>query len=159
MCPRSALPWLPGACRMCLVEIEKMLKLQTACTTPVTEGVRSPPSGDRQARVDARAAVGQSSADARYAMRRRVRTSGHDSPTALLAEVHGAEKPSRGAVVAGGLLIARAVFVLSLHSRAARHDGRSSRIADRAPSSLLIKKIIWSAKSAACASTSARSAR
>src|SRR6516164_8501781 len=29
---------LQGACRMCLVEIEKMPKLQTACTTPVTEG-------------------------------------------------------------------------------------------------------------------------
>jgi NADH-quinone oxidoreductase subunit G len=27
-----------GACRMCLVEIEKMPKLQTACTTPVAEG-------------------------------------------------------------------------------------------------------------------------
>jgi len=30
---------LQGACRMCLVEIEKMPKLQTACTTPVTEGM------------------------------------------------------------------------------------------------------------------------
>ena len=28
-----------GACRMCLVEIEKMPKLQTACTTPVGEGM------------------------------------------------------------------------------------------------------------------------
>lgn len=28
-----------GACRMCLVEIEKMPRLQTACTTPVTEGM------------------------------------------------------------------------------------------------------------------------
>lgn len=28
-----------GACRMCLVEIEKMPKLQTACTTPVAEGM------------------------------------------------------------------------------------------------------------------------
>ncbi len=28
-----------GACRMCLVEIEKMPKLQTACTTPVSEGM------------------------------------------------------------------------------------------------------------------------
>ncbi len=30
---------LCGACRMCLVEIEKMPKLQTACTTPVAEGM------------------------------------------------------------------------------------------------------------------------
>ena len=30
---------LQGACRMCLVEIEKMPKLQTACTTPVSEGM------------------------------------------------------------------------------------------------------------------------
>ena len=28
-----------GACRMCLVEIEKMPRLQTACTTPVSEGM------------------------------------------------------------------------------------------------------------------------
>jgi NADH-quinone oxidoreductase chain G len=30
---------LQGACRMCLVEIAKMAKLQTACTVPVTEGM------------------------------------------------------------------------------------------------------------------------
>ena len=30
---------LQGACRMCLVEIEKMPKLQTACTTPIGEGM------------------------------------------------------------------------------------------------------------------------
>jgi NADH-quinone oxidoreductase subunit G len=28
-----------GACRMCLVEVEKMPRLQTACTTPVAEGM------------------------------------------------------------------------------------------------------------------------
>ena len=28
-----------GACRMCLVEIEKMPRLQTACTTPVADGM------------------------------------------------------------------------------------------------------------------------
>src|SRR5919107_2376667 len=27
-----------GACRMCLVEIEKVPRLQTACTSPVAEG-------------------------------------------------------------------------------------------------------------------------
>lgn len=30
---------LQGACRMCLVEVEKMPKLQTACTTPCAEGM------------------------------------------------------------------------------------------------------------------------
>src|ERR671937_1355787 len=30
---------LQAACRMCLVEIEKMPKMQTACTTTVTEGM------------------------------------------------------------------------------------------------------------------------
>src|SRR5438067_12752322 len=28
-----------GACRMCLVNIQKMPRLQTACTTPVAEGM------------------------------------------------------------------------------------------------------------------------
>ena len=30
---------LQGACRMCLVKVEKMPKLQTACTTTVAEGM------------------------------------------------------------------------------------------------------------------------
>ena len=30
---------LLGACRMCLVKIEKMPKLQTACTTVISEGM------------------------------------------------------------------------------------------------------------------------
>ncbi|PYV52773.1 MAG: NADH-quinone oxidoreductase, partial [Acidobacteria bacterium] len=30
---------LQGACRMCLVRIEKMPKLQTACTTGIAEGM------------------------------------------------------------------------------------------------------------------------
>ena len=30
---------LQGACRMCLVEVEKMPKLQTACTTVISEGM------------------------------------------------------------------------------------------------------------------------
>ena len=43
---------LQGACRMCLVKVEKMPKLQTACTTAVTEGmIVSTDSDDvRQAR-------------------------------------------------------------------------------------------------------------
>jgi NADH-quinone oxidoreductase subunit G len=43
---------LQGACRMCLVRIEKMPKLQTACTTNITEGMAVTTDSDeiRQAR-------------------------------------------------------------------------------------------------------------
>ncbi len=43
-----------GACRMCLVEIEKMPRLQTACTTPVGEGmvVRTRADKSRAAQSD-----------------------------------------------------------------------------------------------------------
>jgi NADH dehydrogenase/NADH:ubiquinone oxidoreductase subunit G len=44
-----------GACRMCVVEIEKMPRLQTACTTPVAEGMvvrtASPPAVEGQQAV------------------------------------------------------------------------------------------------------------
>src|SRR3974390_2288349 len=43
---------LQGACRMCLVRVEKMPKLQTACTTVVAEGMIATTDSDelRQAR-------------------------------------------------------------------------------------------------------------
>jgi NADH-quinone oxidoreductase subunit G len=43
---------LQGACRMCLVKVEKMPKLQTACTTVITEGMSVTTESDeiRQAR-------------------------------------------------------------------------------------------------------------
>ncbi len=43
---------LQGACRMCLVKVEKMPKLQTACTTVITEGMVAITDSDevRQAR-------------------------------------------------------------------------------------------------------------
>src|SRR5438067_11044288 len=43
---------LQGACRMCLVRIEKMPKLQTACTTVISEGMTVTSESDevRQAR-------------------------------------------------------------------------------------------------------------
>src|ERR1700723_1018133 len=37
---------LQGACRMCLVKIEKMPKLQTACTTVIGEGMVVTSDGD-----------------------------------------------------------------------------------------------------------------
>jgi NADH-quinone oxidoreductase subunit G len=36
-----------GACRMCLVEIEGMPKLQTACSTPVKDGMVVTTTSDR----------------------------------------------------------------------------------------------------------------
>ena len=50
-CYYPGLP-LQGACRMCLVEIAKMPKLQTACTVPATEGMVVTTQSDtvRQAR-------------------------------------------------------------------------------------------------------------
>jgi len=56
---------LQGACRMCVVKIEKMPKLQTACTTVVTEGMIVATDSDevRQARQgNGRVAAWQSSA-------------------------------------------------------------------------------------------------
>src|ERR1700692_4137095 len=43
---------LQGACRMCLVKVEKMPKLQTACTTVISEGMAVTTESDeiRQAR-------------------------------------------------------------------------------------------------------------
>src|SRR5436305_15180050 len=43
---------LQGACRMCLVRVEKMPKLQTACTTGIAEGMVVITDGEaiRQAR-------------------------------------------------------------------------------------------------------------
>ena len=43
---------LQGACRMCLVRVEKMPKLQTACTTGITDGMVVTTDSDeiRQAR-------------------------------------------------------------------------------------------------------------
>src|SRR5438876_10897090 len=48
---------LQGACRMCLVSIEKMPKLQTACTTGVANGMvahteNHGDANDRQARLE-----------------------------------------------------------------------------------------------------------
>src|SRR5258707_3646422 len=37
---------LQAACRMCLVRIEKMPKLQTACTVPITDGMVVTPESD-----------------------------------------------------------------------------------------------------------------
>jgi NADH dehydrogenase/NADH:ubiquinone oxidoreductase subunit G len=41
---------LQAACRMCLVRLEKVPKLQTACTTPVAEGMVVTPKATRSPR-------------------------------------------------------------------------------------------------------------
>ena len=56
---------LQAACRMCLVEVEKMPKLMTACTLPVAEGmvVRTETAAGRAgAQVHARVPADESSA-------------------------------------------------------------------------------------------------
>ena len=49
LCHHPALP-PEGACRACLVEIERQRALQPACTFPVTEGWSSTPTPRRCAR-------------------------------------------------------------------------------------------------------------
>ena len=89
---------LQGACRMCLVKVEKMPKLQTACTTVVR---RRHGCNHRQRRGQAGAqghggtAAGQPSAGlSGVRCRRRVRTAGHDIFVRRRGiEVHGTQEP------------------------------------------------------------------
>ena len=73
---------LQAACRMCVVRIEKMPKLQTACTTPVAEGMVVSDGDARDCagtQGDAADAARQSSARLPGLRRgRRVRAAGHD---------------------------------------------------------------------------------
>ena len=73
---------LQAACRMCVVRIEKMPKLQTACTTPVAEGMvvaTETPEIAAGAQGDAAVAARQPSAGLPgVRCGRRVRTAGHD---------------------------------------------------------------------------------
>jgi NADH-quinone oxidoreductase subunit G len=64
---------LQAACRMCLVRIEKMPKLQTACTVPITDGMVVATATDevRQARKSMIELP-------RVRCRRRMRIAGHD---------------------------------------------------------------------------------
>ena len=137
---------LQGACRMCLVKIEKMPKLQTACTTVVGEGmVVTTESEEDQAgaQVDDRDAAGQPSAGLPgVRCGRRVRTAGHDVHLRRRRiEVHGDEEPQgRAAVVSGGVLRSAALHsVLSLRARVRRRHGRvGARACRTAASSSII---------------------
>ena len=122
---------LQGACRMCLVKVEKMPKLQTACTTVISEGMIVTTDSDeiKQARKSMlEMLLGQPSAGLPGVRRgRRVRTAGHD---VLLRrrriEIHGGEEPQgRAAVVSGGVLRPAALHsVLPLRARVRRGHGR-----------------------------------
>ncbi len=75
---------LAAACRMCLVEVEKMPKMQTACTLPVAEGmvVRSETKVVAEARKYTHRIPAHQSPPRlpRLRQRRRVRTAGYDLP-------------------------------------------------------------------------------
>ncbi len=122
---------LQAACRMCLVEVEKMPKLQVACTLPVAEGmvvhtdseqVRDGPQ--RHARISA----DQSSARLPGLRQgRRVRTAGHGVPLRRGREPLHRNQDSRrrAAVVAGGVLRRAALHsLLPLRARLQRRHGR-----------------------------------
>ena len=116
---------------MCLVEIEKLPKLQTACTTQVGEGMvvhTETRKGGAGAQEHARVAACQSSAGLPgLRRRRRVRVAGHDVQVRRVGiEVHRhQEPPRRAAMVAGRVLRPPALHsVLSLHTRLRRGHGR-----------------------------------
>ncbi len=122
---------LQGACRMCLVKIEKMPKLQTACTTVIGEGMIVTTESDeiRQARKGMVELVARQSSTRLSGMRcrRRMRIAGHDVfLRRRRIQVHRAQESSRrAAVVARGVLRPPAMhFVLSLRARLRRGHGR-----------------------------------
>ena len=122
---------LQAACRMCVVRIEKMPKLQTACTTPIAEGMvvstETPEIAQARKATLATAAREPSAGLPGVRCRRRVRTAGYDLQVwrggLVLCR---AEEPSRGAeVVAGGVLRPAALHpVLSVRPHVRRGDGR-----------------------------------
>ena len=122
---------LQAACRMCVVRIEKMPKLQTACTTPVAEGMvvahrdaRDRPGPQGHAATAAR----QPSARLpRLRCRRRVRAAGHDLQVRRGRQLlrRAQEPPRRAEVVAGRLLRPPALHpLLSLRAHVRRRHGR-----------------------------------
>ena len=152
---------LQGACRMCLVEIEKMPKLQTACTTPVAEGMIVTTESDKikQARKSMiELLLANHPLDCPgVRCRRRVRTAGHDLQVRRCrVEVHRHQEPPQGAaMVSRGLLRSPALHsLLPLHPRLWRRHGRvgtwHSKPRIKFPSSHRIKKIIWSEECGMC---------
>ena len=161
---------LQAACRMCVVRIEKMPKLQTACTTPVAEGMVVTTETDeiKQARkATIELLLGNHPLDCP------VCDAGGECELQDMTFKYGAGESHlhrdqaasrRAAVVAGGLLRPPALHpLLSLRARVRRRHGclgarrpePRRQLRHRAQQG----RTISTAKSAACASTSARSAR
>ena len=99
-----------GACRMCLVEVEKMPKLQTACTLVASDGMAVQDrhrAGPRRAQEHDRVPAFESPAGLPGVRQgRRVRIAGHDVPLRPRPQPLRRRKAalSRRKVVAAGLL-------------------------------------------------------
>ena len=122
---------LQAACRMCVVRIEKMPKLQTACTTPVTEGMvvaTETPEIAQARKATLQTAPRQPSARLpRLRRRRRVRAAGHDLQVRRRRQLlrRTQESPRRAEVVAGRLLRPPALHpLLPLRAHVRRRHGR-----------------------------------
>jgi NADH-quinone oxidoreductase subunit G len=120
---------LQAACRMCLVEVEKMPKLQVACTLPVAEGmVVAPTPQVASAQIHARIPAHQPSARLPGLRQgRRVRTAGHGVPLRRGRKPLHREQGPRGrkAMVARGVLRCPALHsLLPLRARLRRRHGR-----------------------------------
>ena len=121
---------LQAACRMCLVRLEKVPKLQTACTTPVAAGMivtTESPEIVQARKGTIELLLGESSARLPgVRRRRRVRAAGHDLQIwrGRVAVYRGQAASRRAAVVAGGFLRPAALHsLLSLRSHVRRRHG------------------------------------
>ena len=160
---------LQGACRMCLVEIEKMPKLQTACTTPVAEGMVVTTESDKikQARKSMlELLLGNHPldcpvCDAGGECELQDMTFKYGAAESKFIDLKNHRDEQQWSPVVyfdrpRCILCYRCVRVcgegMDVWALGVQNRGQPSIIAPN-------KKIIWSAKSAACALTSARSAR
>ena len=161
---------LQAACRMCLVEVEKMPKLQTACTLVATDGmvVKTDTEQVHKARKDMIEFLLSN-----HPLDCPVCDKGGECELQDMTFRYGLDQDplrrrkaahARRKVVAAGLLRCAALHpLLPLRARMRRRHGREGagrRRARRAiRDSARTSRASWPAKNAACASTSARSAR
>ena len=161
---------LQGACRMCLVKVEKMPKLQTACTTVVGEGMIVTTDSDeiKQARKSmVEMLLGNHPldcpvCDAGGECELQDMTFSYGAAESKYIELKAASR--RAAVVASGVLRPSALhFVLPLRAGVRRGHGcggaGESTTAARVRPLFRTRATISTAKNAACASTFARWAR
>jgi predicted molibdopterin-dependent oxidoreductase YjgC len=160
---------LQGACRMCLVKVEKMPKLQTACTTVIGEGMIVTTDSDeiKQARKSMlELLLGNHPLDCPVCdaggeceLQDMTFSYGAAESKFMEPKNHREEQQWSPVVSSTGRAASCATAACACAARAWTSGRWACRTAASVPSSLPIKKIIWSAKSAACASTSARWAR